>query len=74
MMNGRFFAGTQVEAYTATGQEKFKKTSKNKHAALEDDESDEEGGQGKDEEAERLEKFSSWLEGDEAQKKAEEAG
>ena len=68
MMNGRFFAGTQVEAYVATGQERFKKSSKNKGISLDDEDSDDGAGQGRDEEAERLEKFSSWLESGGAQK------
>jgi HIV Tat-specific factor 1 len=53
MMAGRFFAGQQVEAYIADGSEKFKKHTKNVETAEE-------------EEAERLEKFGSWLESEEA--------
>ncbi|KAL1961955.1 hypothetical protein VTN77DRAFT_736 [Rasamsonia byssochlamydoides] len=56
VMNGRFFAGTQVEAYIADGTERFKKTN-DKRAALQDAA---EGGD--DEEARRLEEFGSWLE------------
>ncbi|KAI5819849.1 nuclear mRNA splicing factor-associated protein [Pyronema omphalodes] len=53
MMAGRFFAGQQVEAYIADGSEKFKKHTKNVETAEE-------------EEAERLEKFGSWLESEQA--------
>lgn len=56
VMNGRYFAGTQVEAYIADGTERFKKTNE-KRAALEDKE---EGGE--DEESRRLDQFGSWLE------------
>lgn len=51
VMDGRFFAGSQVEAYIYDGAEKFKKTSTKKH----DDEQDAA-------EKERLEKFGDWLE------------
>ncbi|KZF26277.1 hypothetical protein L228DRAFT_257748 [Xylona heveae TC161] len=51
-MDGRFFAGTRVEAYIADGSERFKKTNEKK-ASLDDEE---------DEEEERLDKFGSWLE------------
>ena len=52
-MDGRFFAGTKVEAYIADGSEKFKKSFE-KQAVVGDEE---EGG-----EKERLDKFGSWLE------------
>lgn len=49
-MDGRFFAGQQVKAYIADGNEKFKKhTTKNAETA-------------DAEEAERLEKFGKFLE------------
>ncbi|PWY83083.1 hypothetical protein BO94DRAFT_519621 [Aspergillus sclerotioniger CBS 115572] len=60
MMDGRFFAGTRVDAYIADGSERFKKTNE-KRAALEDlaerglDASDEE-------EEQRLDEFGTWLE------------
>jgi HIV Tat-specific factor 1 len=56
-MNGRWFDERQLEAFIATGNEKFKKSS-DKKAAFEDedDEAAEEGG--------RLDKFGSWLEQD----------
>lgn len=55
MMSGRMFGGKAVEAYTATGNEKFKKT-REKKVAWEDD--DDEGG----EESKRLDEFGEWLE------------
>ncbi|ORY76631.1 hypothetical protein BCR37DRAFT_383264 [Protomyces lactucae-debilis] len=51
-MHGRFFAGRQVEATLHDGKTKYKRSAK--HAGDEDDE----------EEAQRLAKFGSWLEGD----------
>ena len=57
-MNGRFFAGTRVEAYIADGSEKFKKSNEKK-VRIEGDENDKEGG---DEESKRLDEFGSWLE------------
>ncbi|KAK2760713.1 hypothetical protein FQN54_001948 [Arachnomyces sp. PD_36] len=57
MMDGRFFAGTRVEAYVADGSEKFKKTNE-KRAALLSSVAEGEA----DEESERLDKFGSWLE------------
>ncbi|ETI21760.1 hypothetical protein G647_05829 [Cladophialophora carrionii CBS 160.54] len=52
LMNGRWFDERQLEAYIATGNEKFKKSSDKKVGY--DDEDDEEGG--------RLDAFGSWLE------------
>ena len=52
-MNGRHFSGMVVEAYIADGNEKFKKSSEKKAAAIE-----EEG----EEEGQRLDQFGSWLE------------
>ena len=54
LMNGRFFAGAQIEAYTFDGIEKFKKSGKVKI-----------GDDGDAEEKERLDKFGEWLEGGE---------
>lgn len=57
-MDGRWFDERQLQAYIATGSERFKK-SNDKHAGLddEDDDEDAEGGEGG-----RLDKFGSWLE------------
>lgn len=52
-MNGRHFSGMVVEAYIADGNEKFKKSSEKKAAAIE-----EEG----EEEGKRLAQFGTWLE------------
>lgn len=55
-MDGRYFAGTRVEAYIADGSEKFKKSSEKKvQIGDEDDGKDEEEGK-------RLDQFGSWLE------------
>ena len=51
-MDGRHFAGQQVEAYVADGSERFKKTS-GRNNALDEDE---------DEESKRLDEFGEWLE------------
>lgn len=56
-MDGRFFAGTRVEAYLDDGSEKFKKSSNQKSVLG----ADEEG----DEESKRLDQFGNWLEEDE---------
>lgn len=59
-MDGRYFAGTRVEAYVSTGKEKFKKSNE-KREALED--MAERGLDAKDEEeAQRLDEFGTWLE------------
>lgn len=50
MMKGRFFGGTQVDAYIADGRERFRKS--NKGVSLDDEGSEDE----------RLNKFGSWLE------------
>lgn len=63
MMNGRFFAGTQVEAYVADGSEKFKKSNEKRAALLS---SITEGEA--DEEVDRLDNFGSWLESEAATK------
>ncbi|KAK2752764.1 hypothetical protein FQN55_005896 [Onygenales sp. PD_40] len=65
-MDGRFFSGTRVEAYIADGSERFKKSNAKKAAALEAVDADEgwEGDHPSDEEAKRLDKFGSWLEGE----------
>lgn len=70
MMNGRFFAGTQVVAYIADGRERFKKSGASQAAALEDDGVGWEGEQAADEEAKRLDKFGSWLEKEATESKA----
>lgn len=57
VMNGRHFSGMVVEAYIADGNEKFKKSSEKKAAAIE-----EEG----EEEGKRLDQFGTWLEEEEA--------
>ncbi|EAW07743.1 U2 snRNP complex subunit CUS2 [Aspergillus clavatus NRRL 1] len=60
VMDGRFFAGTRVEAYVSDGKEKFRKTNE-KRAALED--MAERGLDAEDdEENERLDEFGTWLE------------
>ena len=56
-MNGRHFAGMVVEAYIADGNEKFRKSSEKRAAALADD-----GEEGHEEEGRRLDQFGSWLE------------
>ncbi|KAE8355564.1 hypothetical protein BDV28DRAFT_128687 [Aspergillus coremiiformis] len=61
LMDGRYFAGTRVEAYISDGSERFKKTNK-KRAALEDlaergFDADED-----EDEAQRLDEFGTWLE------------
>jgi len=53
LMNGRWFDERQLQAFIATGNEKFKR-SKPKQVDLDDD----------DEEAGRLDEFGSWLEGE----------
>ncbi|KAL2358960.1 hypothetical protein RJZ56_008214 [Blastomyces dermatitidis] len=65
-MNGRFFSGTRVVAYIADGSERFKKSSSKQAAAgttLANVEAEEDSEQVDEEEAERLDKFGSWLEG-----------
>ena len=52
-MNGRWFDERQLEAHTAQGNEKFKK-SDDKRAGFEDEDEEGEGG--------RLNKFGEWLE------------
>lgn len=71
MMNGRFFSGTQVEAYTANGKERFAKSNSKK---LDADEDETEGGDKDTEEAKRIDKFDKWLkEGEEESKVDDEA-
>ena len=53
VMNGRHFSGMVVEAYIADGNEKFKKSSEKKAAALEEEGEDE---------GKRLDQFGTWLE------------
>ena len=52
-MNGRHFSGMVVEAYIADGNEKFKKSSEKKAAAMEEEGEDE---------GKRLDQFGTWLE------------
>ncbi|OQV05418.1 RNA recognition motif aka RRM, RBD, or RNP domain-containing protein [Cladophialophora immunda] len=56
LMNGRWFDERQLEAYIATGREKFKKSS-DKKVSFDEDEDEEEADEGG-----RLDKFGSWLE------------
>ncbi|KAL8937617.1 MAG: hypothetical protein Q9216_004332, partial [Gyalolechia sp. 2 TL-2023] len=58
VMDGRYFAGTRVEASIADGNEKFKKSSERKVQFGEEDEGEEAENEGK-----RLDQFGSWLEG-----------
>ncbi|KAI5283149.1 hypothetical protein KEM54_002362 [Ascosphaera aggregata] len=62
-MNGRFFGGTQIEAYIPSGEVKFRKTGKK---AIDIDDLGEgwEVNKDEDDEGQRLEKFSSWIERD----------
>lgn len=60
-MDGRFFAGTRVDAYIADGSEKFKKTNAKRDEFLASLEEAEEGNN-EGHEADRLDKFGSWLE------------
>lgn len=55
VMHGRWFDERQLEAFIATGKERFKRSGAKKTALEDDDEDEEEGG--------RLDKFGSWLEG-----------
>lgn len=55
-MNGRHFSSMVVEAYIADGNEKFKKSSEKKAAAIEEE--------GAGEEGRRLDQFGTWLEED----------
>ena len=54
VMNGRHFSGMVVEAYIADGNEKFKKSSEKKAAAIDEEEGEDEG--------KRLDQFGAWLE------------
>lgn len=64
MMDGRFFSGTRVEAYIADGSEKFKKSNAKRDIAVDDNDEGWEGEGKADEDAKRLDKFGSWLEGE----------
>lgn len=63
-MHGRSFATMQVEAYIATGNERFSKSGDKKAgvASIEDDEDTNKQAAVDEEEGERLDKFGSWLE------------
>ena len=68
VMDGRFFANKRVEAYIADGNEKFKKSSERKGAAVVDFETETTTGAvdadaAADEEGKRLDRFGEWLEG-----------
>lgn len=68
VMDGRFFANKRVEAYIADGNERFKKSSERKGAAVVDFETAAAAGTGDgdandDEEGKRLDRFGEWLEG-----------
>lgn len=72
VMDGRFFANKRVEAYIADGNEKFKKSSERKGAAIVDFEIETATGAGDAaadaaaaEEGRRLDRFGEWLEGGE---------
>ena len=56
LMDGRFFSGQRLEAYIADGNEKFKRSSEKKGAAIGEDDDD------ADEEGKRLDEFGKWLE------------
>jgi len=53
LMNGRWFDEKQLEAFVATGAERFKKST-DKKIDMDDDDEEDEGS--------RLDKFGSWLE------------
>ena len=70
-MSGRFFSGTQVEAYTPNGKEKFAKSSSKKPDI---DEEETKGGNADPDEGKRLERFGKSLkEGEEKAKVDDEA-
>jgi HIV Tat-specific factor 1 len=73
MMNGRFFAGTRVEAYIADGTEKFRRTNEKRAAIMAGLDGDDVGWEGGAEadEARRLDKFGSWLESEAKEGKKE---
>ncbi|KAI5295787.1 hypothetical protein KEM52_000221 [Ascosphaera acerosa] len=60
-MNGRYFGGTQVEAYIPDREPRFRKSGQRK-VDIDDLGEGWEAADAEDEEAARLEKFSSWLE------------
>ncbi|KAK2750315.1 hypothetical protein FQN57_003795 [Myotisia sp. PD_48] len=62
MMRGRFFGGTQVEAYISDGQERFRKSGAKQAIDLEDGGEGWEVEQQNNDEAKRLDQFGSWLE------------
>lgn len=69
-MDGRFFAGTKVEAYIADGNEKFKKSSERKRG-MEGQEGGADEEAEADDEGKRLDKFGSWLEEEAGRKEGE---
>ncbi|WEW55831.1 hypothetical protein PRK78_001264 [Emydomyces testavorans] len=66
MMHGRFFGGTQVEAYIADGRERFRKSNPKAHD-YEDDGVGWEVDNDNDDESKRLEKFGSWIESEKSE-------
>ena len=70
-MNGRHFSGMVIEAYIATGGEKFKKTNEKKAEFEESDAGEGKDGEDvdedEDEEGRRLEGFGKWLEEEDEQ-------
>ncbi|PGH11085.1 hypothetical protein AJ80_07273 [Polytolypa hystricis UAMH7299] len=66
VMDGRFFAGTKVEAYIADGSERFKKSDAKRAAGFAAVDADEDA---EEEEAKRLEEFGAWLEQEKEEKK-----
>jgi HIV Tat-specific factor 1 len=62
-MHGRMFGGNAVEAWIAEGNERFKKAGRGVAAVLEDDD---------EEEADRLDGFGKWLEGEGAKDKGKQ--
>ncbi|GMG41371.1 unnamed protein product [Aspergillus oryzae var. brunneus] len=61
LMDGRYFAGTRVEAYISDGSERFKKSNE-KRAALEDLAERGLDADEDEEEKQRLDEFGTWLE------------
>ena len=61
-MDGRYFAGTRVDAHISDGREKYKKSNE-KRAALEDmAERGMDAAEDNDDENRRLDEFGTWLE------------
>ncbi|KAK2858372.1 hypothetical protein FQN49_004803 [Arthroderma sp. PD_2] len=73
VMNGRFFGGTQVEAYIIEGKVRFKKSGASAAAALADDGAGWEAEGAKDDDSKRLDKFGAWLEKEKEESKAKDS-